>query len=64
MVAAATVRPIERLETITSHLRSQDPVTMSTPRRTKVVVSRDLGPNVMPLLLEHPELEVGASITE
>ncbi|EIW55557.1 uncharacterized protein TRAVEDRAFT_129867 [Trametes versicolor FP-101664 SS1] len=31
---------------------------MSTPRRTKVVVARDLGPNVMPLLLEHPELEV------
>ncbi|KAI0646553.1 hypothetical protein C8Q79DRAFT_1000838 [Trametes meyenii] len=28
------------------------------PTRHKVVVSRDLGPDVMPLLLNHPELEV------
>lgn len=61
MVAAATILPIERLGTIISHLRSQDPVTMSSSPRRKVVVARDLGPNVMPLLLDHPKLEVSAS---
>ncbi|KAI0074971.1 hypothetical protein K474DRAFT_1763732 [Panus rudis PR-1116 ss-1] len=43
----------DRLTSITSHLRPS-----STGKKYKVVVTRDLGPDVMPLLLERPELDV------
>lgn len=43
--------PAQRLGSIASHLSS-----MSS--KFKVVVTRDLGPDVMPLLLNKPELDV------
>ena len=46
---------VERLTSVASHLASK----MS--QRHKVVVCRDLGPDVMPLLLNRPELDVRTS---
>ena len=46
---------VERLTSVASHLASK----MS--QRHQVVVCRDLGPDVMPLLLNRPELDVRMS---
>ena len=48
--------PSERLETIASHLRQP-----AMSNKLKVVVTRDLGPDVMPLLLDNKELDVSDS---
>ena len=49
-----TSNPAERLQSISSHLGAS---TMA--EKLKVVVCRDLGPDVMPLLLNNPQLDVG-----
>ncbi|KAI0674560.1 hypothetical protein C8Q78DRAFT_1015564 [Trametes maxima] len=52
-----TPRPVERLSSIAAHLSASSNIDRM-PARHKVVVSRNLGPDIMPLLLNHPELEV------
>ncbi|KAI1797987.1 hypothetical protein LXA43DRAFT_978192 [Ganoderma leucocontextum] len=49
----STSTPARRLDSITSHLSAS---TMAD--KLKVVVCRDLGPDVMPLLLNNPQLDV------
>jgi hypothetical protein len=47
---------VRRLTKVFSHLNSTQ-----TGSRPKVVVTRDLGPNVMPLLSDRHDLDVGNS---